>query len=137
MALPLSAGVGNVVAIPVIHPKQITGDVQETVYKVYPGIKGRIIKVVGVPGIHGGTTVVTDLDLLAYKSTTVLHSTAIPAVNASTAASTDAVLSPTLTTTAASVAIAEDDYLAVDYDITGGNSPTIDGAGVIFYIARE
>lgn len=137
MALPLSAGVGNVVAIPVIHPKQITADVQETVYKVYPGIKGRIIKVVGVPGIHGGTTVVTDLDLIAYKSTTALHSTAIPAVNASTAASTDAVLSPTLTTTAASVAIAEDDYLAVDYDVTGGSSPTIDGAGVIFYIARE
>jgi hypothetical protein len=137
MALPLSPAVGSVVCIPVIHPVQITADVAATVHKVYPGIKGRIIKVVAIPGIHGGTTPVTDLDITANKSGTALHSTVIAAVNASTAASTDAVLSPTLSTTAATVAIAEDDYLSNLYDVTGGSSPTINGAGVLYYIARE
>lgn len=133
MALPLSAGVGNVVCIPVIHPVQVGADVAETVHKVYPGIKGRVIKVVGVPGIHAGSVVMTDLDLIPYVGTTAL-SAAIPVVNSSTAASTDAVLSPTITGTAT---ITEDDYISVDYDVTGGTSPTADGCGVLFYIARE
>lgn len=135
--LPLDASVGNVVAIPVIHPVEIGADVAETVYKVYPGIKGRIIKVVGIPGIQGGSVVATDLDLTFYKSTTVLNSTAVAAVNSSAAASTEAALTATLTTTAASVAIGVDDYISIDYDITGGTSPTVNGAGAIFYIARE
>jgi len=135
MALPLASHVGRVVCIPVIHPVQITADVAETVHKVYPCIKGRVVKVVGIPGVHGGTTVVTDLDLLAYVSTTVLHATAIAAVNASTAASTDAALSPTLT--AAAQPIADTDYISVDYNVTGGASPTVDGAGCLFYIERD
>jgi len=133
MALPLSANVGRVVCVPVIHPVQVTADVAETVHKVYPGIKGRVIKVVGIPGIHGGGTPMTDLDLIPYVSTTAL-SAAIAAVNSSTAASTDAVLSPTITGTAT---ITEDDYISVDYDVTGGSTPTADGCGVLFYIARE
>lgn len=135
MALPLSAGVGRVVCIPVIHPVQVTADVAETVHKVYPGIKGRVIKVVGIPGIHAGSVVATDLDLIAYVGTSALNATAIPVVNGSAAAATDALLSPTLT--AANQAIGEDDYISVDYDITGGTSPTVDGCGVLFYIARE
>lgn len=135
--LPLAPSVGHVVCIPVIHPKQIGADVAAGTHKVYPGIKGRIVKVVGIPGIQGGSTPVTDLDLIVKKNTTSLHSTAIAAVDSSTAASTDAVLSPTLSTTAATVAIAVDDYLTVDYDITGGSTPTIDGAGALVYIARE
>lgn len=134
MGFPLSTGnKARVVCIPVIHPKQITADVQETVHKVRPGLKGRVIKVVGVPGIHGGSTPMTDLDLIPYINTTALTA-AIPAVNSSTAASTDAVLSPTIT---GANAIDVDDYISVDYDVTGGSTPTADGCGVLFYIALE
>ena len=135
--LPLAPNVGRVVCIPIIHPAQITTTVAAGTYKVYPGIKGRVVKIIGIPGIHAGTTVMTDLDLTVKKNTTALHGTAIPVVNSSTAASTDADLSPTLSTTAATVAIAVDDYLDVTYTVTGGNSPTCNGAGVLVYIARE
>lgn len=133
MSLPLAPSVGRVVVVPVIHPVQITADVAETVHKVYPGIKGRVIKVVGIPGIQAGSVVATDLDIIPYISTTAL-SAAIPVVNSSTPAATDALLSPTLT---GDPEIGEDDYLSCDYDITGGSSPTVNGAGALFYIARE
>jgi hypothetical protein len=135
--LPLSAGVGNVIKLFIQHPKQITTTVAAGTYKVYPGIVGRVIKLMAVPGIHAGTTVMTDLDLTVKKGTTALHGTAIAAVDSSTAASTEAVLSPTLVSTAATLALGVDDYLDVTYTVTGGNSPTCDGAGVIVYIARE
>lgn len=135
--LPLSPGVGDVLTLFIQHPKQITTTVAAGTYKVYPGVVGRVVKLVGVPGIHAGTTVMTDLDLTVKKGTTALHGTAIAAVDSSTAASTEAVLSPTLVSTAATLALAVDDYLDVTYTVTGGNSPTCDGAGVIVYIARE
>lgn len=135
--LPLAPGVGSVVCIPVIHPKQIAADVAAGVHKVFPGVKGRVVKVTGIPGVHGGTTVVTDLDLTVKKNTTSLHASVIAAVDSSTAAATDAALSPTLSGAAADVAIDVDDYLTVHYDLTGGSSPTIDGAGALVYIARE
>lgn len=134
-ALPLASGVGRVVAVPVIHPAQITADVAETVHKVYPGITGRIVGVQFISGVHGGTVVATDLDMIPYKNTTALAS-AVPAVDSSTAA-TGASLSATLTATAAQLAITASDYISIDYDITGGTGPTVDGAGAIFYIARE
>lgn len=137
MAIPLSPSFGDVLTLFIQHPKQITTTVAAGTYKVYPCVKGRVVKIVGVPGIHAGTTVMTDLDLTVKKGTTALHGTAIAAVDSSTAASTDAVLSPSLVATAATLAIAEDDYLDVTYTVTGGNSPTCDGAGVIVYIARE
>jgi hypothetical protein len=135
--LPLSAGVGTAFKLFIQHPKQITTTVAAGTYKVYPGIVGRVIKLMAVPGIHAGTTVMTDLDLTVKKGTTALHGTAIAAVDSSTAASTEAVLSPTLVSTAATLALGVDDYLDVTYTVTGGNSPTCDGAGVIVYIARE
>jgi len=137
MALTLSPAVGNVIAIAITHPAQITTTVAAGTYKVYPCIKGRVIKLVGIPGVHAGTTVMTDLDLTVKKGTTALHGTAIAVVDSSTAASTDAVLSPTLVATAATLALADTDYLDVTYTVTGGNSPTCNGAGVIVYIARE
>lgn len=135
-SIPLAAGVGDVVAIPVIHPVQIGADVAETVYKVYPGFAGKIVGVQGIPGIQGGSVVATDLDLTFYKSTTALNSTALAAVNSSTAA-TGASLTATLSATEAQLQIAATDYISIDYDITGGTSPTIDGAGAIFYIERH
>jgi hypothetical protein len=71
------------------------------------------------------------------KNTTALHATVIAAVDNSVAATTDAVLSPTLSTTAATVAIDVDDALCITYDVTGGSTPTIDGAGALVYIVRE
>lgn len=135
MANPLHRGV-NVIAVPVIHPVQITADVAETVHKVYPGVKGRIVRVVAQNGIHGGsTTPATDLDIIPYKSTTAL-SAAIAARNSSTDA-TGTSLYASLTSTASALAIAETDYISCDYDITGGSTPTVDGAGAIFWIALE
>lgn len=135
--LPLAPGVGSVVCIPVIHPKQITATVATGTHRVRAGVKGRVVKIEAQPGIHGGSTVVTDLDILVKKGTTSLHATVIAAVDGSTAATTDAALSPELSTTAADVAIDVDDYLTCTYTLTGGSSPTIDGAGVLVYIARE
>lgn len=135
--LPLSPNVGRVFPIKIVHPSQITTTVAAGTYKVFPGVKGRVVKIVGIPGVHAGTTVMTDLDLTVKKGTTALHGTAIPVVDSSTAAATEAVLSPTLVSTAATLALAVDDYLDVTYTVTGGNSPTCNGAGVIVYIARE
>lgn len=135
-SIPLAAGVGDVVAIPVIHPVQITADVQETVYKVYPGFAGKIVGVQGIGGIYGGTVVATDLDLTFYKSTTALNTTKLAVWNSSTAI-TGASLTATLSATEAQLQIAATDYISIDYDITGGTGPTVDGAGAIFYIERH
>lgn len=135
--IPLAPGVGDVLCISIRHPVQITTTVAAGTYKVYPGVKGRVVKIIGVPGIHAGTTVMTDLDLTVKKNTTALHGAAIAVVDSSTAASTDAVLSPTLVSTASTLALAVDDYLDVTYTVTGGNSPTCNGAGVNVYVARE
>lgn len=135
-SIPLAAGVGDVVAVPVIHPVQIAADVQETVYKVYPGFAGKIVGIQGIPGIYGGTTVVTDNDLTFYKSTTALNSTALAVYDSSTAV-TGASLTATLSATEAQLQIAATDYISIDYNLTAGNSPTIDGCGAIFYIERH
>lgn len=136
MSIPLSKSVGDVICVPVIHPVQIAADVANTVHKVYPGVVGRIVAIQAIPGIQGGTTVVTDLDITAYKSGTTLNSTPIAAVNSSTAA-TGATLTATISASATVAKLAVTDYLSVKYDVTGGNSPTIDGAGILVYVARE
>ena len=135
-SLPLSAGVGDIVAIPVIHPVQIAADVAETVYKVYPGFAGKIVGIQGIAGIYAGSTVVTDNDLTFYKSTTSLNSTALAVFNSSTAA-TGASLTATLSATEAQLQIAATDYISIDYNVAGGSSPTIDGCGAIFFIERH
>lgn len=135
--IPIDPSVGDIVCVLIQHPKQITATVASTVHLVRPGIKGRVVKVTGIPGIQGGTTVVTDLDLTVKKNTTALHSTVIAAVDGSVAAATDAVLSPTLVSTPATLAIGVDDSLSITYTCTGGSSPTIDGAGALVFIARE
>jgi hypothetical protein len=135
-SVPLAAGVGNIVAITVVHPVQVTADVAETVYKVYPGFAGKIIGVQGIGGIYGGTVVATDLDLTFYKSTTALNTTKLAVWNSSTAA-TGASLTAALAATEAQLQIAATDYLSIDYDITGGTGPTVDGAGAVFFVERH
>jgi len=135
-SIPLAAGVGNVVAIKVVHPATISADVQETVYKVYPGFAGKIIGVQAIAGIYGGTTVVTDNDLTFYKSTTALNSTKLAVYDSSTAI-TGTSLTATLTATEAQLQFTTSDYFSIDYDVTGGSSPTIVGCGAIFYVERH
>ena len=119
------------------HGKQITADVAATVEPNYLGIYGTIVGVQFHPGIHGGTTPVTDLDMTLKKNTTSLHA-AVAAVDASTLA-VGAALSvdrDTLlaTATPAQLEVTPSDYLGILYDVTGGSAPTIDGAGATVWI---
>lgn len=126
-------------AIPykIVHGATIAADVAATVDPNYPGIYGTIVGVQFHPGIHGGTTVVTDLDMTLKKNTTSLHA-AVAAVDASTLATgagltvdRDTLLA---TATPANLEITPTDYLGILYDVTGGSAPTIIGAGATVWI---
>jgi hypothetical protein len=138
MALVNGVGFGRVICIEVsCSKKQLTASNTAQPNKIYPGIKGRIVGIRPVPGVIGAGTAATGIALDVRKGTTLLHATSIPLQSSSTLATTDAILAPTLSTTAATRAIAIDDYLACDVTLTGGSTITLDGTGVLVYIARE
>ena len=125
---------GDLVVVLVQHPKQITADVAAGVHKVPCPVKGTVVRVQSIAGIQGGTTPVTDLDITPKKNTTSLCSAVLAAVDSSVA---DEDVEGTLSATAADLACDVGDYFTCGYDITGGSSPTIDGAGVLITIARR
>lgn len=137
-ALEMGVAFGRIIAVPVrCSNKQLTASNSAQPNKVRPGIKGRIVGIMAQPGDLGAGTAATGIQIDVRKGTTLLHSVSIVLQSSSTLNTTAALLSPTLVALAATRAVAIDDYLSCDITLTGGSTLTLDGTGVIVYIARE
>jgi hypothetical protein len=132
MALP-QAGVG-LSCLRLVRNASFAADVTDAAILTVP-FKCRIVTMMGFMEAIGGTTDFTDVDLEVQNGTTVINTTAIAIVQASAIVTgSGAVGSPD---TDALAALAENDVLHLDIDITGGSSPTGVGCGVDIWVARE
>lgn len=131
--IDLAPGVGDVIemSLDCVTQQSATG---ASIAKSIVPCKGRVVAVSAWVDTIGGTTKPTDYDIIVEKGTTDLISAAIPAVGSSTNAGPQM---GTLSTTAATVAVAAGDILHLDGTLTGGASPTVDGIHAKVYIVRE
>lgn len=96
-----------------------------------------------VVAIQGGVTAIggsvdpTDVDLMVEKATSDLLSAVIPAVNGSAINAAGVGLQGTLVTTQSLLSLAAGDVLHLDVTITGGTSPTVDGAEATVWVVRK
>jgi hypothetical protein len=133
MALTLSPGVGDVIAVPITRFAAVSATTADIATQVAP-CKGRVVGISARTEAIGGTTVPTDVDIMVEKGTTDILASAIAVVDSSTP-QTPAM--GTLTTTLADLEVADGDVFHVDATVTGGSSPTCTGIEVIVYLARQ
>lgn len=110
------------------HKTQITGDDTTGITKKVP-FSGRVIKVQGEVEAIGGTTVATDVDLV-FKDGATTIGTAAP-VDSSAIVSGGSIVEVT------PYKVTAGDVIEMEIDVTGGNSPTVDGIGGSVWIARD
>lgn len=138
--LSLHAGVGEIVVLPLIETRQVTGDLAGGASVTIPApFKGRVLGAVGFCTVIGGTTPMTDIDLTvqnANNSDANMLTGVIPVVNASAIVRTTAV-HIAASTTIASARFNAGDNIELVVDVTGGSSPTADGVGVYLLVVRE
>ena len=110
---------------------QITTTTADVATLVVP-CKCRILTIYG--GVHaaGGSTIMTDLDLTVENGSTDINSTALAVVNSSAVTNT-ANTNPD----SGQDDLAAGDVLHLDATVTGGSSPTADGAYAILWCVRE
>ena len=123
--------------IPLIETRQVTVDIA---FDAGPDIlvpfPCRVVGVVGIGTVIGGSTVFTDVDLLVRKfdgsTGTNLVSAAIPVVDSSTLVGGG--VEGVLSTTESDLTLAAGDRLQLDINITGGSTPTGDGIGALVFV---
>ena len=137
MGFEVRAGIPvSIITLPV-SGKQLTASNTAQPHKVRMPRAGRVVGIVGYPGTLTYGTIPTDMDVTVRKGTTALHSDPVPVINSSTIATTEALLSPTLTVTRASKKFSGGDYLSAEVEFTGGSTITLDGDVALVAVVWE
>jgi len=127
----LSGSVGDVYTLPLMHHATVTSSDDTTGTTTKVPFKGKVIAALGTVEALGGGTNFTDVAFVIKNGTA---STTIVTLNpvASSAIVSGGDVDRTL-----DAAVAEDDVIEVEIDITGGaGSPTAAGMNVCLFIAR-
>lgn len=135
MAIALSPSVGNVVPVVMIRSTNLTATGSDITSKGKAPCKGRIVGVHASARAIGGSTAMSDVDLMVEKGTTDILASAIAVVDGAAVVAGGAYGS--LTTTVANLAVEDGDVFTVDATVTGGSSPTCTDIVVTVLIARE
>lgn len=130
--IDLAPGVGDVIELSLSLHKQVAATTASIARAIAP-CKGRVVGVAAWVEQVGGTTVPTDIDIMLEKGTTDLH-TIIDCWGSST---DNGPQLGTLSTTAATLAVAKGDIFNMDTTVTGGGSVTIESVQGRVWMVRE
>lgn len=126
----ISSHVGDMVCFRLLAAQITATQADEALYRV--PFNAQVVKLVGFCAAIGGTTVMTDLDFVVENGTTDICA-AIPVVDSSAIVTGATVV---VDPTSGQETLSAGDILHLDSTVTGGNSPTADGAGVDVWCVR-